>query len=163
MRERTWLGRRNGAARGYHHRTMSKTTTFGAREMLLDLLDNSFDKRSWHGANLTSAIRGVSAKVAARRVNGRKTIWEQTLHAAYWKQAAMNKLTRTSQRLPRRGSNWLPMPANRTETTWRADRALLHEIVELHDLRASVRFRRPEPHGAKDAGHFRRVVLVQSV
>src|ERR1022692_3880464 len=33
--------------------------------LLLDLLDEAFDKKSWHGPNLRGSIRGVSAREAA--------------------------------------------------------------------------------------------------
>ena len=48
--------------------------------MLLDGLDEAFDKKSWHGPNLRGAIRGVTAAEAAWRPAGdRHNIWELTL------------------------------------------------------------------------------------
>jgi hypothetical protein len=42
--------------------------------LLLDLLDEAFDKKSWHGPNLRGSIRGVSAAQAAwRPAPGRHT------------------------------------------------------------------------------------------
>jgi hypothetical protein len=32
---------------------------------LLALLDEAFDKKSWHGPNLRNSLRGVSAQAAA--------------------------------------------------------------------------------------------------
>jgi DinB family protein len=97
------------------------------RTVLLQALDTAFDKRSWHGPNLISAVRGVDARLAARRVPGRKTIWEQVLHAAYWKQRVLNKLTGPS-RFPRKGSNWPAMPGAKDDAAWRADVGLLRDI-----------------------------------
>lgn len=102
---------------------------------LLQSLDTAFDKRSWHGTTLLGALRSVGAKNAARRVLGRKTVWEQVLHAAYWKQRILNKLTGPA-RFPRKGSNWPAMPASPDETSWRADVQLLRTIHR--DLRAAV-------------------------
>ena len=52
--------------------------------MLLDSLDEAFDRKSWHGPNLRGAIRGVTAAQAVWRPAGdRHNIWELTLHAAY--------------------------------------------------------------------------------
>jgi hypothetical protein len=63
--------------------------------MLLDSLDEAFDKKSWHGPNLRGAIRGVTAAEAAWRPAGdRHNIWELTLHAAYWKNVARRKILR---------------------------------------------------------------------
>jgi hypothetical protein len=109
------------------------------RSVLLQALDTAFDKKSWHGATLMGALRGVDAATAIRKVHRRKSIWEQTLHAAYWKQRVLNKLAGPS-RFPRRGSNWPAVPgsAHETahETAWQADLALLRDIHGR--LRAAV-------------------------
>jgi hypothetical protein len=97
------------------------------RALLLDVIDHAFDEVSWHGPNLTGSYKGLSASQASRSVRGRKTIWEQLLHATYWKQRVLNKLT-TTTRFPRRGSNWPPMPDERTEKSWRADQTLLRDV-----------------------------------
>src|SRR2546421_4953314 len=89
------------------------------KRLLLQLLDLAFDKRSWHGANLMSAIRGVHAMAAAKSIAGRKSIWQQVLHAAYWKHAALNKLVGTTP-FARRGSNWPKLPEQINESSWRA-------------------------------------------
>jgi len=104
-------------------------------DLLLELLDRAFDARSWHGANLTGALRGVDADTAARRVGRRKTVWEQALHAAYWKQRVINKIS-VPGRFPRKGSNWPAAPAKATESAWRADLALLKDVHRT--LRAAV-------------------------
>jgi hypothetical protein len=103
------------------------TSTPAPQALLVAALDNAFDKRSWHGPNLTGALRGVSAADAARRVRGRKTIWEQALHAAYWKQRVLNKVAGPT-RFARRGSDWPAPPAEPTEAAWRADVRLLHDL-----------------------------------
>ena len=102
------------------------------RCLLLDLLDRAFDKRSWHGATLSGAIRGVGAQAAARSVHGRKSIWQQVLHAAYWKQRVLNHMAGPS-RFPRRGSNWPAIPSDRSEAAWRAD------VEVLRDTHARLR------------------------
>jgi hypothetical protein len=104
-------------------------------QLLLDIIDRAFNKGSWHGANLMGSLRGVSAKQASKRIRGRKNIWEQALHAAYWKHIVLNKLIGT-QPFPRRGSNWIAQPRKATEDAWRADLRLLHDIHEK--LRAAV-------------------------
>lgn len=96
----------------------------GGRAILLELLAHAYDKASWHGANLTGALRGVNARQAHRRVQARKSIWEQLLHAAYWKQRVINKLAGT-EKFPRKGSNWPPQPPRPDEAAWKEDQALL--------------------------------------
>jgi hypothetical protein len=95
-----------------------------ARVALIECLRTAFDQRSWHGANLLGSIRSVHASAASQRIGGRKTIWQQVLHAAYWKHVVVNKLAGTT-RFPRQGSNWPRMPDDRSETAWKADVELL--------------------------------------
>jgi len=103
--------------------------------LLLEVIDHAFDKASWHGPNLSGAVRGVDVALASKRLPGRKSIWEQVLHAAYWKQRVINKLA-TPGRLPRKGSNWPPVPAELDAKAWRADVALLYDVHR--QLRASI-------------------------
>jgi len=104
-------------------------------ELLAEVVDHGFNKASWHGPNLASSFRGLDAQTAARRIHGRKSIWEQVLHTAYWKQRVLNKLVGT-QRFPRPGSNWPRLPQNITASAWKADQQLLHGIHR--QLRAAV-------------------------
>ena len=110
-------------------------------QLILRLLDEAYEKRTWHGPNLRQAIRGVSAKQAAWRPGaGRHNIWEVTLHAAYWKYAVRRRIEggkRGSFAL--KGSNFFPRPepGKLTEAAWRADRGLLNR--EHRALCATVR------------------------
>lgn len=104
--------------------------------MLLNLLDEAFDKKSWHGPNLRGSIRGVTAEQAAWRPGrDRHNIWELTLHAAYWKYVVRRRLTggkRGSFALP--GSNFFVRPAEQTsEKAWNADIDIL--VAEHRKLR----------------------------
>lgn len=97
--------------------------------IILALLDEAFSKKTWHGPNLRQALKGVTSKQAAwRPAPGRHNIWEETLHAAYWKYAVRRKLEggkRGSFCL--KGSNFFARPekGRATEAAWRADRAIL--------------------------------------
>jgi len=96
---------------------------------LLDLIDEAFDKKSWHGPNLRAAIRGVTAVQAAWRPGARRhNIWELTLHAAYWKYVVRRRLTgekRGGFNVP--GSNFFPRPIDPNEAAWKADIAILSD------------------------------------
>ncbi|HEV8605699.1 MAG TPA: DinB family protein [Tepidisphaeraceae bacterium] len=94
---------------------------------LVNLLDRAFNKRSWHGANLMGTIRGVQVRQAKKRVSGRKTIWEQLLHAAYWKNVVIRKLSGQGA-MERKGSNWLKMPRPGNEKQWKDDLTMLREL-----------------------------------
>ena len=114
---------------------MKPTNSDSRVSLLLEILDHAFDKVSWHGPNLANSFRGLDARTASTRLPDRKSIWEQVLHAAYWKRIVLNKLTAT-ERFPRGGSNWPRVPDEISERAWRADVALLHEIHAK--LRAAV-------------------------
>ena len=105
---------------------------------LLALLDEAYDRRSWHGTNLRGSLRGVSAAAAAWRPFPRRhSVWEVAVHAAYWKYAAWRRLTGEKRgSFPHKGSNWFPSPLPPTEALWRGDKALLGECHRR--LRESV-------------------------
>jgi hypothetical protein len=97
---------------------------------LLALLEEAYRKPAWHGPNLRGALRGVSAEQAAwRPAPQRHNVWEQALHAAYWKYAAWRRITgekRGSFPLP--GSNWFPRDGAGGEPAWRADLKILDSM-----------------------------------
>ena len=108
------------------------------KEFLLTLLDEAFDKLSWHGPNLRGAIRGVSAEEAAWRPQSRAhNIWELTLHAAYWKYVVRRKLTGEKRGgFPLPGSDFFARPVELSEAAWKNDIGIL--TGAHRDLRAAV-------------------------
>jgi hypothetical protein len=110
------------------------------RELVLALFDEAYEKKTWHGPNLRQAIRGVSAREAAWRPGaGRHNIWEETLHAAYWKYTVRRRLEgRKRGSFALKGSNFFPRPekGKASEGAWRADKELLER--EHRALRAAV-------------------------
>ena len=111
------------------------------KSMLLDSLDEAFDKKSWHGPNLRGAIRGVTAGQAAwRPAEERHNIWELTLHAGYWKYVVRRKILREKWgSFVLAGSNFFERPESRaaaTETAWKRDIAILE--AEHRKLRDAV-------------------------
>ncbi|HEY2016173.1 MAG TPA: DinB family protein [Bryobacteraceae bacterium] len=105
---------------------------------LLELLDEAFDKKSWHGPNLRASIRGVNARQAAwRPAPGSHNVWEYALHAAYWKYVVRRRITgekRGSFVLP--GSNFFARPVELSERAWKQDVGLL--VTQHQDLRRAV-------------------------
>ncbi|HMO27381.1 MAG TPA: DinB family protein [Tepidisphaeraceae bacterium] len=107
--------------------------------ILLESLDRAYDKPGWQGPNLRGSLRGVSWQQARRTIGQRKSIWQQALHAAYWKQRVLNKLVGT-QPFPRRGSNWPSLPAVPSGSGWRDDVRLLDDIhARLRDAVEQIR------------------------
>ncbi len=98
--------------------------------VLLDLLDEAYDRPAWHGPNLRGAIRGLTATEAAWLPRGgSNSVWRIALHCAYWKYAVRRRITGTGKRgsFAREGSNWFPLPTPADARAWRADVALLDE------------------------------------
>jgi hypothetical protein len=100
-------------------------------DLLLRLLDQAFETKSWHGPNLRGALRGVSPAVAAwRPAEGRRCIWEIVIHAAYWKYIVRRRLLGEKKgSFPLKGSNWFARPVVCSAKVWEADLALL---VQTH-------------------------------
>ena len=97
--------------------------------LLLALLDEGYQRKTWHGPNLRQSLKGVTAKQAAWRPGpGRHNIWEETLHAAYWKYAVRRRLEGGKRgSFVLKGHNFFPRPekGKATEAAWRADQGIL--------------------------------------
>ncbi len=114
------------------------------RRPLVDALDLAYDTQSWHGTNLRGSIRGLSlAEISRRPAPGRHNIWEIVVHCAYWKYAAMRRLTgRKRGSFPLKGSNWFTRPQPGAATgragarAWAQDVALLERMHE--ELRRAI-------------------------
>jgi hypothetical protein len=108
-------------------------------ELLLEVMDQAFDHKGWHGTTLRGALRGVTpAEALWRPAPGRHNIWELTLHAAYWKYAVRRRLAGDALgSFDRKPSNWPAIPAPADNRAWRRDIAFLDE--EHRKLRDVVR------------------------
>jgi uncharacterized damage-inducible protein DinB len=106
------------------------TSQPGEVAQLLLILNQAYDRQSWHGTNLRGAIRGILPKQAAWRPGAdRHNVWELVVHAAYWKYTAWRRLTGQARgSFPLKGSNWFRRPEELTDKAWRADVALLDEM-----------------------------------
>jgi hypothetical protein len=100
------------------------------RRDLLSIIDQAYNRPSWHGTNLRGSIRRVGPALAAwRPARDRHNIWELVVHAAYWKYAVWRRLTGEPRgSFPLAGSNWFRRPDGATEKDWRADLALLDRM-----------------------------------
>jgi hypothetical protein len=118
---------------------------------LLMLVDEAFDRRSWHGTNLRGALRGLTPpQTVWRAAPDRHNIWELVAHAAYWKYAVRRRLRGEKRgRFALPGSNFFPGPETPTTADWRENVALLtreHRVLRdaIEELKSS--------HLAKPAG-----------
>ena len=98
-------------------------------ELLLRIIDQSYDRIAWHGTNLRGSLRGLTLREAAwRPAPGRHNIWEVALHTAYWKYIVRRRLLGERRgSFPLKGSNWFVREFADGEKTWRKDLDLLAE------------------------------------
>ena len=120
--------------------------------LLLQVIDQAYDKKSWHGPNLRGSLRGMSAAMAAwRPAKDRRSIAEITLHAAYWKYTVRRRqLGEKRGSFPLKGSNWFARPDVFSEEAWKADVALLDDTHR--SLRAAIAALTPANLDRKPAG-----------
>ena len=112
-----------------------------ATQLLLEVLEEGYWKKAWHGPNLKQSLRGVTAKQAVwRPAAGRHNIWEETLHAAYWKYD-VRRILEGGKRgsFVLEGSNFFARPekGKATEAAWKADKDILES--EHERLREAVK------------------------
>jgi uncharacterized damage-inducible protein DinB len=115
-------------------RTISKAKAQSTQlNDLLFLIEQSYNKKAWHGTNLRGSIRGLSAHEAARRPGpGRHNIWEIVVHCAYWKYIVRRRILGEKKgSFPLKGSNWFQRSTNLTEQAWREDMKLLESCHRL--------------------------------
>ena len=102
-------------------------------ELLLHIIDEGYQKKTWHGPNLRGSIRGLTAKQAAWRPSPtRHNIWEIIVHCAYWKYIVRRRtLGEKKGSFPLQGSNWIKRPDELTDEAWKQDVKLLDDMHRL--------------------------------
>jgi len=115
-------------------------------EIILRMIDEAFDHKSWHGTNLRGSIRGVGFRQALwRPYPSRHNIWEIVIHTAYWKYAVRRRLQNEPVgSFALKGSNWFERPAGDAggANQWNSDVALL--VSGHRSLRDAVAGLAPE-------------------
>jgi hypothetical protein len=107
--------------------------------LLLEVVDQAFDHKSWHGTTLRGSLRGLTPVEALWRPDrDRHNIWELTLHAAYWKYAVRRRLAGEGVgSFERKPSNWPAIPEPADASAWKRDVAFLES--EHRKLREVIR------------------------
>ena len=112
-----------------------------ADSVILDLFEEAFERKTWHGPNLWQSMKGVTAKQAAwRPAPNRHNIWEEALHAAYWKYTVRRRLEGGKRgSFVLQGSNFFRRPeaGKVNESAWQTDKAILRQEHEA--LRDAVK------------------------
>lgn len=116
-------------------------------KLVLTLLDEGYQRKTWHGPNLRQSLKGVSASQASWRPGpGRHNIWEVALHAAYWKYAVRRRIEGGKQgSFALKGHNFFPRPekGKLTEADWSADKRLLEREHRAMCAAIAKAFRSP--------------------
>jgi len=112
--------------------------------LLVELIGQAYNRRSWHGTNLRGALRGLALKEALWRPSpGRHNIWEIMVHCAYWKYVVRRRILGEKRgSFPLKGSNWFHRNGTLTVKDWNADLRLLDDchrslLEALGTVRAS--------------------------
>lgn len=103
----------------------------------LSLIDEAYFRQAWHGPNMKSALKGVTAEDALKRpAEGRHNIYEIVVHSAYWLRSVINRIKRDkSVEFPHKGSNWFESPVSLNEKEWQKEKKLLKDLHEkLYNL-----------------------------
>jgi len=106
--------------------------------LLLQVLDQAYNTKSWHGPVLKGALRGLTLREACYQpAPGRNSIHALIQHAAYWKFCVRRQLTGEREaKFPRSPCNW-PDPRTTVDAKrLKAGLALLE--AEHRKLRAAV-------------------------
>ncbi len=125
--------------------------------LLLQLIDQGFNRQSWHGPNLRGSIRTVTPAVAAWRPDAsRHSIAEQVVYAAYWKYVIRRCAARREARLVSAARVQLVRAARHAVRDRMARR---HRALGRHASLAAHRHRRPR--SRRSRAHSRRPQIQQ--
>ena len=132
--------------------------------LLLEIIDQAYERQAWHGPNLKGSLRGLTAKQASwRPARGRHNIWELVIHAAYWKYAVRRRLLggkRGSFRI--KGSNWFETLKRNGERAWKDDLALLDQTHR--GLREAIAVLAPSRlHSSQPGSKVKNVTLIYGI
>lgn len=97
-------------------------------EYILQTLNPPHGKGLWYGGPSTiGSLKGVNYKQALWKPDKKRhSIWELTLHIAYWNYAVRNKLIEGEPaKFPRSPSNWSKIDLKAGEKEWNEDKKLL--------------------------------------
>ncbi len=96
---------------------------------VLHLLDPPAEPEPWYGgATVQESLREVEPEVAAWKPSPeRPSIWEYTLHIAYWRHQVRGLLVPDTETFPRSPDDWPDLPEPADQAAWDTDRELLDE------------------------------------
>jgi uncharacterized damage-inducible protein DinB len=111
---------------------MKKKIISNRNNLFTEILEESYYRKAWHGPNLHSSLKGITADAALRRPSkGRHNIYEITVHASYWVYRVIQRIRKSPDiKFPLKGTNWFESPNTLSETDWRKQKKLLNNLHE---------------------------------
>lgn len=109
-------------------------------DLLIEIYDQGYNKRAWHGTNLSGSLKGLKLPELLYRPHPKRhNIWEITLHCAYWKYVVLRRIVAGEKgSFPRKPSNFPALPNDKTLKNWKVDLDLLDEYhFKLRDVMAA--------------------------
>lgn len=108
---------------------MTKDSLHPEMKLLIHLVDQAYEKKSWHGPNLRGSIRGLTAAKAGWRPRpDRHSIADIVVHCAYWKYAVRRRLCGEKRgSFAIAGSNWFTLPSRLSGEVWKSYVRLLEQ------------------------------------
>jgi hypothetical protein len=101
------------------------------KQLLIELIEEAYRGPAWHGPALKATLRGITRpETIWRPPSGRHSIWELTVHAAFWKYRVAQRLRPGGPPFPLKGSNWFSVPAGAIGPAWRDATRLLEDQHE---------------------------------
>lgn len=101
-----------------------------AIDVLIESIDQAYNRKSWHGTNLRGSIRRVTPEEAVWRPSPeRHNIEELVIHTAYWKYAVRRRILNEPRGgFPIEGSDWFERPSEPGPDSWKSASKLLDEM-----------------------------------
>lgn len=132
------------------------------KNFLLNLAEEAYYRKAWHGPNLHSSLKGVTAAQALMRPNKeRHNIYEVSVHAAYWVYRVIRWIRKSNDlKFPIRGTNWFESPNTLTENEWKKVKKILNEFHEkLYNLILDLDSKEIKGRPAKEKQKINRLLI----
>jgi len=116
---------------------MKSNNALKGNNFFKEIIEEAYYKKAWHGPNLHSSLKGVTADDSLRRPSkDRHNIYEITVHSSYWVYRVIQRIRRNREiKFPLKGINWFESPNTLSEAEWKKQKKLLNELhEELYSL-----------------------------
>ena len=146
---------------------MTAKTNRDLVSFMLEMTDQAYQKKTWHGTTFRGSLRMVTPEMAAWRPNkNRHNIWEIMIHVAYykrdlWKWLSGNQPEPFPYTAEGAWPDWFARPDHISDTAWKHDLALLKQyqtmfretVAQLDPIRDAKKWAKVERYVIGNAYH----------